>query len=133
MFSKKRHLSDTHVPYTVSGIMWVKEPSSGPGDSSEVHTHGWMVSFLLFTMLFNVIVTVAIVARLQQSHLRLIAILGQNHGLRQYTDSVALFSESSALFTVFTLALGVAYATSPRTFAAMARTGSHIHVSRYAF
>lgn len=78
--------------------------------------------------MFNVLVTLAILVRLDVSRRRLTKTLGHNHLLRQYTDGFAMITESGAVFSAFTLVVVAAYATNSTALELLLPLASQVQV-----
>ncbi|GJE88770.1 hypothetical protein PsYK624_048560 [Phanerochaete sordida] len=92
----------------VTGVLWSIQISA-----TSLHVHAsqvvnWTIPFLSLTISLNILVTLAIVIRIQIYRLRLTRILGKHHA-SSYTGVVAMIVESAAIYSAFAIIVLVTF------------------------
>lgn len=111
----------------MAGTLWLIQVSA-----SSIHVHtaraiNWTLPFLALTIALNVLVTLAIVGRIQLYRLRLRGVLGARTAL-PYTSASALVVESAALYSAFALMLLVTFARGSAVFNVFLQSMSQVQV-----
>ena len=107
--------------------------------ASSIHVHAsqvvnWTIPFLSLTISLNILVTIAIVVRIQLYRYRLSNVLGSHHAV-QYTSVSAMIIESAAIYSAFAIVLLVTFALNSPVFniflQAMSQVQVCIHRSKF--
>ncbi|TFK49606.1 hypothetical protein OE88DRAFT_1736610 [Heliocybe sulcata] len=89
------------------GILWLIQVSvTSPWESGSLN---WTVPYLSISLALNIILTVAITARLLVYRHRIRSVMGPGHG-KKYVGIAAMLVESASLYTVFSLLVLVPFA-----------------------
>lgn len=88
------------------GLLWLIQVSTSSPYTSGVN---YTIPFYTLSLALNIIMTIAIVARLLLFRHRIASALGSGHG-SQYTSIVAMIVESAAIYSSFSIVFLVLFA-----------------------
>ena len=103
--------------------------------ASSIHVHAsqvvnWTIPFLSLTISLNILVTIAIVIRIQMYRSRLSKALGSHHA-SHYTSVSAMIVESAAIYSAFAIVLLVTFAINSPVFNIFLQAMSQVQVYLY--
>ncbi|KAI0310866.1 hypothetical protein OF83DRAFT_1069832 [Amylostereum chailletii] len=111
---------------TVCGILWLIQVSATSLQATQVTN--WTIPYLSLTISLNILVTIAIVARLLLYRHRIMKTLGSQH-TKHYTGIAAMIVESAAIYSSLAIVLLVTFAINSPIFNIFLQAVSQIQSS----